>query len=150
MYTTTLDRKGKDPYVETYEPPLADSYNANQVGINAAAFVIGNKEQKFEKIFINPEVIGVSKEQESIKEGCLSFPGLYLMVKRPIKCAIKYWNSQAEEMVEEYEGVSARVILHEYDHMLGQNFTMRVTKLKLERALKALQKKAKKYQRQNA
>ena len=34
MYTTTLDRKGKDPYVETYEPPLADSYNANQVGIN--------------------------------------------------------------------------------------------------------------------
>ena len=34
MYTTTLDRKGKDPYIETYEPPLADSYNANQVGIN--------------------------------------------------------------------------------------------------------------------
>ena len=34
MYTTTLDRKGKDPYVETYEPPLADTYNANQVGIN--------------------------------------------------------------------------------------------------------------------
>ena len=34
MYTTKLDRKGKDPYIETYEPPLADSYNANQVGIN--------------------------------------------------------------------------------------------------------------------
>ena len=121
--------------------------SANQVGINAACFVMGDKATKFEKIFINPKIIGVGEEQESIKEGCLSFPGLYLMVKRPKKCAIQYWDEEGEELVEEYQGVSARVILHEFDHMLGQNFTMRVSQLKLERAFKALQKKVKKHQR---
>jgi peptide deformylase len=121
--------------------------SANQVGINAACFVMGDKASAFEKIFINPKIIGVGDEQESIKEGCLSFPGLYLMVKRPKKCAIQYWDEEGEELVEEYQGVSARVILHEFDHMLGQNFTMRVSQLKLERAFKALQKKVKKHQR---
>ena len=123
--------------------------SANQVGINAACFVMGDKASNFEKIFINPKIIGVGEEQESIREGCLSFPGLYLMVKRPVKCAIQYWDEEGEELAEEYQGVSARVILHEFDHMLGQNFTMRVSQLKLERALKALQKKVKKHQREN-
>lgn len=123
--------------------------SANQVGINAAVFVMGDKASNFEKIFINPKIIGVGEEQESIREGCLSFPGLYLMVKRPTKCAIQYFDEEGEEIVEEYQGVSARVILHEYDHMLGQNFTMRVSRVKLERALKALQKKVKKHQRQS-
>jgi peptide deformylase len=123
--------------------------SANQVGINAACFVIGDGKE-FEKIFINPKIVGVGEEQDSIKEGCLSFPGLYLMVKRPTKCVIQYWDEEGEEIQEEYQGVSARVILHEYDHMLGQNFTMRVSRVKLERALKALSKKTKKYQRNKA
>ena len=123
--------------------------SANQVGINAACFVMGDKASGFEKIFINPKIIGVGEEQESIKEGCLSFPGLFLMVKRPVKCAVQYFDEEGEELAEEYQGVSARVILHEFDHMLGQNFTMRVSRVKLERALKALKKKVKKHQRQN-
>jgi len=120
--------------------------SANQVGINAACFVIGDT-KSFEKIFINPKIIGVGPEQESIREGCLSFPGLYLMVKRPTTCAIQYFDEKGKEVAEEYKGVSARVILHEFDHMLGQNFTMRVSQMKLERALKALKKKVKKHQR---
>ena len=124
--------------------------SANQVGINAACFVLGNGEGEFEKIFINPKIIGVGPDSESIKEGCLSFPGLYLMVKRPTNCAIQYFDEEGEEVAEEYSGVSARVILHEFDHMLGQNFTMRVSRVKLERALKALQKKVKKHQRKNS
>ena len=94
------------------------------------------------------ELVGASEEEESMREGCLSFPGLWLMVKRPTHCAIKYFNEEGKEMVETYQGVTARVIMHEYDHMLGLNFTMRVSKMKLERALKALEKKVKKYQRQ--
>ena len=82
-----------------------------------------------------------------MREGCLSFPGLWLMVKRPKQVVIKYYDEDNEEKIETYEGVAARVILHEYDHMLGANFTMRVSKLKLERAFKALEKKIKKHQR---
>ena len=51
------------------------------------------------------------------------------------------------DSIETYEGVTARVILHEYDHMLGYNFTQRASKLKVERAMKALNKKFKKHQR---
>ena len=125
--------------------------SANQVGIDVACFVIGDgQEDGLEKAFFNPEIVGAGEEKESMKEGCLSFPGLWLMVSRPTQVAIKYWDEEGEEFVETYQGVTARVILHEYDHMIGQNFTMRVTKLKLDRAMKALDKKVKKYQRQQS
>ena len=44
-------------------------------------------------------------------------------------------------MVEQFLDLAARVVLHEYDHMIGQNFTQRVSKLKLDRAIKAMKKK---------
>lgn len=124
--------------------------SANQVGLDMAVFVIGDGQiDGLQKAFFNPEIMGISsKDTESLKEGCLSFPGLWLMVNRPIQCMIKYWDEEGEEHMETYEGVTSRVIQHEYDHMIGQNFTMRVTKLKLDRALKAIDKKIKKYQRQ--
>jgi len=124
--------------------------SANQVGIDGRYFVIGDgkEEEPFEKAFFNPQIISVSKDEDIMREGCLSFPGLWLMVKRPVQVTLKYINSEGEEMVETYEETTARVILHEYDHMLGANFTHRVSKLKLERGMKAMAKKHKKYQRQ--
>ena len=121
--------------------------SANQVGLDKKVFVIGDNED-FTKAFFNPEVMGCSEETTSEKEGCLSFPGLWLMVERPTHVAIKYWTEENEEIVETYQGVTARVIQHEYDHMVGMNFTQRVSRMKLERALKGLEKKVKKYQRQ--
>jgi len=123
--------------------------SANQVGIDKAFFVIGDgKPEGMQKAFFNPLLIAVSDDEEVMREGCLSFPGLWLMVNRPKQCTILYHNSEGEEQQETYEGIGARVILHEYDHMVGQNFTGRVSKFKLERAFKALEKKIKKYQRQ--
>ena len=122
--------------------------SANQVGLDMAVFVIGDgQEEGVTKAFYNPEIVGCSKDEDVMREGCLSFPGLWLMVKRPKQVVIKYYDEDNEEKIETYEGVAARVILHEYDHMLGANFTMRVSKLKLERAFKALEKKIKKHQR---
>ena len=123
--------------------------SANQLGIDGKYFVVGDgkEEEPFEKAFFNPSIIGVSKEEDHLREGCLSFPELWLMVKRPVQVTLKFFNSDGEEIVETYEGTTARVILHEYDHMLGANFTHRVSKLKLERGLKAVAKKHKKHQR---
>jgi peptide deformylase len=59
-------------------------------------------------------------------------------------------NEEGEELIEEFGGVPARVILHEFDHMVGQNFTMRASSLKINRALKSLDKKVKAYRRGNA
>lgn len=122
--------------------------SANQVGLDMAVFVIGDGQvDGMQKAFFNPLIMGCGEEQDSMKEGCLSFPGLWLMVKRPKQVMIKYTDEDGEEKIESYEGVTSRVIQHEYDHMLGYNFTHRVSKMKLDRALKSIDKKVKKYRR---
>ncbi len=138
----------KDKLIETMRELGGVGLSANQVGLDKKVFVIGD-DGEFTKAFFNTEVLGCSEETTSEKEGCLSFPGLWLMVERPTHVAIKYQDETGEEIVETYQGVTARVIQHEYDHMIGMNFTQRVSRLKLERALKALEKKVKKYQRSN-
>ena len=137
----------KEDLLEAMEWVGGVGLSANQVGLDMAVFVIGDgQEEGVTKAFYNPEIVGCSKDEDVMKEGCLSFPGLWLMVKRPKQVVIKYYDEDNEEKIETYEGVAARVILHEYDHMLGANFTMRLSKLKLERAFKALEKKIKKHQ----
>ena len=53
-----------------------------------------------QKAFFNPEILGIGKEMESMKEGCLSFPGLWLMVSRPKQAMIKYWDEEGEEHIQ--------------------------------------------------
>ena len=92
----------------------------------------------------NPELVSVSEEQVKMEEGCLSAPGIMLKVWRPEKCTISYQNADQEIVMEEFDGLWARVALHEYDHMLGQNFLMRVSKLQLDRAIKKVKKQQRK------
>jgi peptide deformylase len=58
-----------------------------------------------------------------MQEGCLSLPGVMLMVKRPTEVTLQYQDVKGEIVVETFLSLGARVVLHEYDHMLGQNFT---------------------------
>ena len=114
--------------------------SANQVGIDAKVFVFGDGES-LKRYIINPIIIGISEEQVSMQEGCLSLPEVFLIVKRPKSVTLKYQDVEGADVVEEFHELAARVVLHEYDHMLGQNFTQRVSKLKLERAIKKIRKK---------
>ena len=118
--------------------------SANQVGINAKMFTMGTGNRENHWYIFNPEIIHYSDEQVSVEEGCLSAPGLMLNVKRPEKITATYRNRDNEIVMEEFDGLWARVFLHEYDHMLGQNFLQRVSKLKLERAIKKFKKMDKK------
>ena len=114
--------------------------SANQIGLDMKVFVIGGSGLQ-EKAFFNPELLTVSQTGVTMREGCLSYPGLWLNLTRPDGCVLKYQDEEGEEVIEEFGGVYARVVLHEYDHMVGQNFTMRASSLKIQRALKALDKK---------
>lgn len=118
--------------------------SANQVGIDKSVFVIGGSGLD-EKAVFNPELLNVSDEKVTMREGCLSYPGLWLNITRPAGCIFKYQDEKGEEVIEEFKGIPARIMLHEYDHMLGQNFTMRASTLKIQRALKGLDKKVKRY-----
>jgi len=116
--------------------------SANQVGLNARVFTMGAGAKKW--IFFNPELVSHSDTVVMMEEGCLSAPGLMLRVKRPEKCTLSYQNENQEIVMEEFDGLWARVVLHEYDHMLGQNMLQRVGKLQLDRALKKVKKQNKK------
>ena len=120
--------------------------SANQVGIDAKVFVMGVDEES-RKDIINPEVISLSDETELAKEGCLSYPGLWLNVRRPKTVTASYQTTSGEYVVETFTGLSARVFLHEYDNMIGMNFSDHVSKMKLDMAMKSLEKRAKKYVR---
>ncbi len=120
--------------------------SANQVGKPYRMFVMGdnlniNKGQKW--VCINPEITDMSKETIRYKEGCLTFPFLFLDIERPQKVKVKYLNEQLETVEEEFDGIVSRCYQHELDHMQGTVFTEIVSKLKLEMALKKRDKEIK-------
>ena len=120
--------------------------SANQVGIDSKVFVMGVDEKNRKNVF-NPQVISVSKETELAREGCLSYPGLWLSVKRPKQVTLSYQTVDGTHVVETFVGLQARIAQHEFDHMEGLNFSDHVSQLKLDMALKSLNKRARKYLR---
>lgn len=116
--------------------------SANQVGIAFRMFVFGNADQRF--AIFNPTVVGVSKEESTMEEGCLSFPEFFLTLRRPEKVTVDYQNEKGETQLKTFSGVAARIILHEYDHMEGINFTYHASNFKLKYTLGKMAKKQKK------
>lgn len=116
--------------------------SANQVAIDAQIFVMRPilLEDKTPLVIINPEVTYASQETELMVEGCLSYPDLFLHVKRPKHIVAKYLDTQQKECTIELYDIDARCFLHEFDHLNGIKFTDRVGKLKLDRALKKQKK----------
>ena len=110
---------------------------ANQVGVDAQIFVMGEKDPM---TVINPIVTEVGTEKVEMEEGCLSFPGLYMKVSRPSVVSVQYLDIEQKECIIKLEGFHARVFLHEYDHLQGITFDQRVSKLRLDMAKKKQQK----------
>ena len=116
---------------------------ANQVGLDSQIFVMTNKYgEKFS--IINPTVIAASKETVEGDEGCLSFPGLILKVKRAQSIAVEFYDPKGDKQNLEFTDWDARVFQHEFDHLFGVNFINRVSKLRLDRAKKKQEKLFKK------
>lgn len=82
------------------------------------------------KVFINPHVIEKGGEEELISEGCLSVPNIHEEILRLGRIRIKYQDENFREYDEVYEGMAARIILHEYDHLDGILFPDLVSPLK--------------------
>ena len=127
--------------------------SANQLGLPYRMFVMGGHPQiedgKVRSVF-NPLINDVSPESINLKEGCLSFPFLFLSIKRPKWCSVRYTDENGEEIEETLHGMSARIFMHENEHMNGYVFTDLVSKLKLERAEKSKQKMIKEIKRRQS
>ena len=90
---------------------------ANQVGDLRRVIVIDAGEGF--AAFINPEIVSRAGEAEGMEEGCLSLPGIRVHVKRPTEVKMKAMNLEGEPVEVEAEGMLARVLQHETDHLNG-------------------------------
>ena len=92
----------------------------------------------FKQVFINPQIIEEDGDDWSFEEGCLSIPGIRADVYRPEAITIKYFDADWKEHIETYEGMAARIIQHEYDHLEGKLFTDYLPALKKQLLKKKL------------
>ena len=123
---------------------------ANQLGLPYRMFIMGGHpeiEKGKVRCVFNPVVNDFSEESVLLKEGCLSFPFLFLPIKRPKWVSVSYTNENSEEVEETLHGMPARIFQHENEHMNGYIFTDLVSKLKLERAEKVKEKMIKEIKR---
>jgi peptide deformylase len=108
--------------------------SANQVGVPYRIFAIRIDADPL--VLFNPKIVDQSDDIILLDEGCLSFPLLYMRVKRPDWVRIRFQTSDGQTYTEKYGGMTARVILHEYDHLEGITFKQRASQLVLDRAVK--------------
>lgn len=107
--------------------------SANQCGLPHRVFVMHSSPTK---VCFNPRVVTASAEDILLDEGCLTYPNLFVKVKRPQRIKVRYQDVLGETHTETFIGMTARIFLHELDHMNGKNFKQRANPAHLERALR--------------
>ncbi len=127
---------------------------ANQVGVLKRVVVIDlhsgkEKQGKEQMVFINPQIVEERGEVVQ-EEGCLSLPGLYKKVKRAAFVKVKAQNLEGKEFEVEAEGLLARALQHEIDHLNGILFIDRLSPLQKRLALEKFKKLKRKYERKTA
>jgi peptide deformylase len=109
--------------------------SACQIGIPLRVFAL-RIEANEPFVLFNPRIVNVSEKEISMKEGCLSFPLLFLSVKRPDAVRLRYQTETGETVTNQFIGMTARICLHEMDHMNGKVFTSRASSYESQRALR--------------
>jgi peptide deformylase len=110
-----------------------------QIGLMKRIFVV-HIEGDEERVFINPSILETSQEMVKYEEGCLSVPGIYVDVIRSEAVKIQAWNEKGKPFTMEANGLLARVIQHEYDHLEGVLFLDRLSELKRNKLLEKYEK----------
>jgi len=122
-----------DDSVRALYQDLVDSMYAEN-GLGIAALQLGDPRKMFivepklagkadtdpPVAFLNPEVTWTSDEQQDSEEGCLSFPDIYIKVKRPLRCKVRAMGLDGQVFEVEGEALLARCLLHENDHLTGK------------------------------
>ncbi|MCR4676067.1 MAG: peptide deformylase [Sphaerochaetaceae bacterium] len=112
---------------ETMEEAEGIGLAAPQVGVDKRFFVIGLPSDGFRKVFVNPQIIETSVEEGPYEEGCLSLPGLSHEVIRPLEVTVFAQDVHGKAFTLKAEGLLARAIQHEYDHLDGKLYIDRLS-----------------------
>ena len=107
---------------------------ANQVNIPYSIFAMRGTPENF--VCFNPTIVWYSDAIINLDEGCLSFPGLYVKIKRPQHIRVRFHTPNGDVETRKFTGLTARIFQHELEHLQGKSFTNNVSKLKLDMAVK--------------
>lgn len=110
---------------------------ANQCGLPYRCFVLCADE--IIPCF-NPRVVDTSTETIVLEEGCLSYPGLLVKIKRPRKIKVRFADPNGTVVTKTFDGITARTFLHELDYLDGIDFISRASYIEKERALKKIKR----------
>ena len=116
---------------QTMEQGQGIGLAAPQVGVLKRIIVV-KADLKGQRILalINPKIVKKGREKEKEEEGCLSFPGIFLEIKRAKEIKVKAMNIKGEKVKLKAKGILARVIQHEIDHLNGVLFYNRLSLIK--------------------
>lgn len=113
---------------------------APQVGVDGRFFVVDIRDGR-QYVFINPEILETSEEQGPYEEGCLSIPGVYHNVMRPVRVKVHAQDEYGRAFVLDADGLLARVIQHENDHLEGRLFIDHLSDEERAKLLRSYEKK---------
>lgn len=113
---------------------------APQIGVDGRFFVVDIRDGK-QYVFANPEILETSEELGPYEEGCLSIPGVYHDVIRPVRVKVHAQDEYGKAFTLDADGLLARVIQHENDHLNGHMFIDRLTPEEKEKVLRAYERK---------
>lgn len=113
--------------------------SANQVGLLYRVFVMSGGDQG-DFVCFNPRIIDVSAESHYMEEGCLSYPGLVVKIKRPKSIKVRFQLPDGDITTEKFAGLSARVFMHELDHLNGVVHLTRANLYHKQQAMKRWKK----------
>ncbi len=111
---------------------------ATQLGVLHRALVFRTDPEEPITALVNPELEWQSEEQEVAEEGCLSLPGVHVEVERPARVRVRGQDPEGAELTIEAEGLRARVIQHEIDHLDGRLILDRISKQARKEAMRAM------------
>ena len=118
----------------------------NQVGLPWSMFTFGHPSTPNNIMCaFNPVIVDVSQKIVTLEEGCLSFPGIIAKIPRPELVRLRFSNEKGIRNTAKFSGLSARIILHEMDHIQGKIFLQNISRFKIERVLKQTNKRGYNY-----
>ena len=136
-----------DAMVETLDEADGVGLAGPQVGVPQKIFVVHIRGEK-PLVFVNPVIAETSIETGVYEEGCLSIPGVYHDVVRPLAVTIQAQDTDGKHFTIKADGLLARVIQHENDHLHGKLYIDHLPEGEREKVLKAYEKKNKARRRQ--
>jgi peptide deformylase len=122
---------------------------APQVGVSSRLFVINIKDV-VKRAFVNPQIVETSIETDCAEEGCLSIPGVWHDVERPARVTVQAQDVDGKAFTLSAEGLLARAIQHENDHLNGVLFIDRLDDEEKQKVVHAYERKSRSRRRHKA